>query len=79
MKSLIHRIREMVDGMWVQRQIHKHDLYEECISCKIITHTPKSLDVSQRLYYIEGVGQMCRECWETLYPIEHHGDEHDLG
>lgn len=80
MKRLLHRIRQMVDGMWVQRQIHKHELYEECISCGIVTQTPKTLDVSKRLYYIEGVGQMCRECWETLYPIQRHtGDEHDLG
>lgn len=58
----------MVDGMWIRRQIHKHDLYEECISCKEITGTPKTLDISKRLYYFEGAGQLCRTCWETLYP-----------
>lgn len=58
----------MTDGMFIQRQIHKHELYEECISCKDVTGVPKALDVQKRLYYIEGVGQLCRDCWETLYP-----------
>jgi hypothetical protein len=50
----------MTDGMWIHRQIHKHDLYETCISCKELTGTPKTL---------EGAGQMCRDCWEALYPL----------
>ena len=58
----------MTDGMWIQRQIHKEELYEKCISCKELTGTPKTLDIKQRLYYIEGAGQMCRDCWEVLYP-----------
>ena len=59
----------MTDGMWIHRQIHKHDLYENCISCKELTGTPKTLDIQKRLYYIEGAGQMCRDCWEALYPL----------
>lgn len=58
----------MTDGMWIQRQIHKDELYETCVSCKELTGTPKSLDIAQRLYYIEGVGQMCRDCWDVLFP-----------
>lgn len=57
----------MTDGMFIHRQIHKHEIYEECISCKALTGTPKTLDIKQRLYYIEGAGQMCRDCWEVLY------------
>lgn len=80
MKTIWHRIQTMVDGMWIQRQIHKEQLYESCISCKEITGTPKVLDIQKRLYYLEGAGQMCRECWETLYPTQHHtGDANDLG
>jgi len=58
----------MTDGMFIHRQIHKHDIYEECISCKEITGTPKGLDIQERLYYLEGAGQLCRDCWEALYP-----------
>lgn len=58
----------MTDGMFIQRQIHKEELYEQCISCKELTGTPKTLDIKKRSYYVEGAGQMCRDCWEALYP-----------
>lgn len=58
----------MTDGMWIQRQIHKEELYETCVSCKELTGTPKMLDIEQRFYYIKGAGQLCRDCWEALYP-----------
>jgi len=58
----------MTDGMFIQRQIHKEELYEQCISCKELTGIPKTLDIQQRLYYVQGAGQLCRDCWEALYP-----------
>jgi len=64
----------MTDGMFIHRQIHKEELYERCISCKEMTGTPKTLDIQQRLYYIEGAGQLCRDCWEALYPIKEATD-----
>ena len=62
------RVFGMTDGMFIHRQIHKHELYEECISCKVVTGTPRTLDIQKRLYYINGAGQLCRDCWEALYP-----------
>ena len=76
--NLFRRIKTMVDGMWIQRQIHKDDLYEVCISCHISTGTPKTLEIAKRLYYVEGAGQMCRDCWETLYPLPEK-KHHELG
>lgn len=65
----------MTDGMFIHRQIHKQDLYETCVSCKEVTDTPKTLDIQKRLYYIEGVGQLCRDCWEALYPLKETTDD----
>ena len=58
----------MTDGMWRQRQIHKDEIYEICVSCRINTGVPKTLDIQERLYYIEGAGQMCRDCYDETYP-----------
>lgn len=60
----------MTDGMFIHRQIHKEELYERCISCKELTGIPKTLDIQERLYYVEGAGQMCRDCWDVLYPVQ---------
>jgi hypothetical protein len=57
----------MTDGMWIHRQIHKHELYDSCISCREVTGIPKTLDIEKRLYYVPGAGQMCQDCWEALY------------
>lgn len=58
-----HR-RNHVDGMFISRQIHGT---EHCIFCTIDTGIPRTLDISERLYYVEGVGQMCRDCWDETY------------
>lgn len=42
--------------------------YEECVNCKVETYVPKALDIGWRHHYIEGVGQLCYECWHILYP-----------
>lgn len=38
-----------------------------CIVCKKPTIYPKDKHIDHRLYYIEGAGQMCRECYEIIY------------
>ncbi len=40
---------------------------EHCVICKKITIYPKNTHIDYRLYYIEGVGQMCTECYEIIY------------
>ena len=36
--------------------------------CGEDTGVPVTLDIQERLYYIEGAGQMCRECYDETYP-----------
>lgn len=52
--------------MFIRDQIHRGET-ELCMFCHIDTGIPRGLDIQERLYYVEGVGQMCRDCWEETY------------
>jgi len=39
------------------------DIYEDCILCGVKTDTLKTTHVDFRTGYIEGAGQLCRECY----------------
>ncbi len=39
------------------------ELYENCIMCNAETTILKSTHIDFRYGYVEGVGQMCRECY----------------
>ena len=40
---------------------------EYCILCGRMTEAAKEQPVSEREYYIEGAGQLCRNCYGKLY------------
>jgi hypothetical protein len=40
-----------------------NDIYEDCILCGVKTTTLKTAHVDFRTGYIEGAGQLCRECY----------------
>ncbi len=43
--------------------MEKLELYETCIMCGKETTTLKTTHVDFRYGYVEGAGQMCRECY----------------
>lgn len=45
---------------------------EYCILCGRMTEAAKEQPVSEREYYIEGAGQLCRECYQELYVPQHN-------
>lgn len=45
---------------------HKVEM-DECTSCGKETIYPKDLHIDFREYYIEGSGQLCKECYEKIY------------
>jgi hypothetical protein len=47
----------------VQLELFPIDIYEQCILCGIETTTLKTTHVDFRTGYIEGAGQLCRECY----------------
>lgn len=57
-------------------QKRKH--MESCVRCHEDTGVPVSVDISQRLFYIEGAGQLCSDCFNVLYPDTPEKYSHDL-
>lgn len=39
---------------------------EHCVLCKRQTNIPFDRPIDERLYYVEGVGQLCRDCAREL-------------
>ncbi len=42
-------------------------LYEACVLCNKQTNVRADTDINNRTYYIEGCGQLCRECYRETY------------
>jgi hypothetical protein len=40
---------------------------EQCVNCKAQTNVPVNQHVDVRECYVEGVGQLCKDCWNKIY------------
>lgn len=40
---------------------------EKCVSCEKETEEDVNTPIHYRDYYIEGAGQLCKDCWVELY------------
>lgn len=45
----------------------KSDSQERCVFCGRFTPYKRSTSISEREYYIEGAGQLCKRCYEKTY------------
>lgn len=43
------------------------DGYERCACCHRRVDIPEDMDIEFRPFYIEGAGQLCYDCYHTLY------------
>ena len=66
-------IENMIDSMEIETgssseafSSSKEMHFEQCVLCGAQTHIPKGLRISQRCGYIEGVGQLCMNCFRTI-------------
>jgi len=50
---------------------------EKCISCGIETNENLSTDINYRNFYVEGSGQLCRQCYERIYDYHREGDDYE--
>ena len=39
------------------------DEYERCVLCNEVTDVKRRLPIDARKYYIDGIGQLCRQCF----------------
>ena len=53
----------MTDTKCLEENYNNNDeIYEICIICKKITDVEKTTHIDFRFGYIDGAGQLCREC-----------------
>ena len=52
-----------VTKVGTQLELFPNDIYEDCILCGEKTTTLKTAHVDFRIGYIEGAGQLCRDCY----------------
>jgi hypothetical protein len=45
----------------------KNQEMDKCVMCGEETIYPKNMHIDYRMYYVEGVGQLCRECYKNIY------------
>ena len=43
------------------------DSFEVCVSCHQVTDIPVNMDIHQRYGYVEGSGQLCKDCYREIY------------
>jgi len=41
--------------------------YEKCVLCEGDTREPEDKHIDFRHFYVEGSGQLCRNCWVEIY------------
>ena len=41
--------------------------FEKCVVCGKETNVEVSQHIDERSYYIEGVGQLCKACFDSIY------------
>ena len=46
---------------------HKKVPCERCVVCGAMTDVPQFLPIENRSCYVEGCGQICRQCYRKLY------------
>lgn len=42
-------------------------IYETCVLCSIITDVAIDTHVNLRAEYVDGCGQVCKECYKNVY------------
>ena len=43
---------------------------DKCVSCGKETEYERETHIDYWMYYVEGAGQLCRECFEKVYKEE---------
>jgi len=45
----------------------EESVFDHCDNCQRQLHILKTTPVDQRPYYVDCIGQMCKECYDFLY------------
>ena len=42
-------------------------VYEKCVHCGVETEYTRDQPIVTRNFYVEGAGQLCQDCYDTIY------------
>lgn len=48
---------------------------EKCVMCNTETNEYIHTNIDYRFYYVEGAGQLCKECYENVYDNKKQNNE----
>ena len=51
--------------------MQNEEMKDKCVLCGKDTEYEKSVHIDFREHYIEGSGQLCKECFELIYGKRH--------
>jgi formylmethanofuran dehydrogenase subunit E len=57
---------EKSNKRYTQLQKEK-SIWEDCSSCGEMVYVLKTEPIEKRLFYIEGVGQLCEKCYDYIH------------
>jgi hypothetical protein len=43
---------------------------DKCVVCKKETQYTKDTHIDERKHYVEGAGQLCEKCYESIYNLQ---------
>lgn len=49
------------------KESEREEEYERCVVCGRMTNVKRKDRVGKRRFYVEGAGQLCKNCWERIY------------
>ena len=49
---------------------------DKCVYCGCETKYKMETHIDLREHYVEGAGQLCKECWDKIYNTEEYVDRY---
>lgn len=63
--NLVTKVGHDMGGSYEYTEMVDGESYDKCVLCNKVTHYKTSTHIDMRFGYVEGVGQMCKDCFEA--------------
>lgn len=64
-KTLLENMNKLDHLKKAVKELDKNK--DKCVSCDALTPYTKETNINVRNYYVEGGGQLCKECYTKIY------------
>lgn len=52
----------------MENKLYVSENYKDlCINCETETEYSHNVNIDYRNHYVEGAGQMCKQCWDEIF------------